>query len=183
MTKHYKRGNFSNKLKSVYAWFDSSQHINSAYKFKQSYVKTLIVRGIGYRAFALKNDITKAANNINKDFVNYTRPVFTNLELDESQEISQVSRFEFPTAYYLSVRAGHTKDLYLPLHPALRCITSKKDRKLAILCDNKILPANLARTVYVYRRPSVYTGRGVRIKHDRPIRKAGKKDKQKGRAF
>jgi ribosomal protein L6P/L9E len=73
--------------------------------------------------------------------------------------------------------------MYLPLSKNVKCITSKKDRKLAIMSTDKILSANLAKTVYLYRTPSVYTGRGVRIKHARPARKAGKKDKQKGRAF
>jgi len=148
----------------------------------QKFVKTLIVRGIGYRAFALKNDIIGNAGT-STAFASSTRPLFTELELDEVQELNQVCAFEFPADKYLSVRAGHTRDLYLPVHGRVKCLTSKKDRKLAILSADKMLAANLAKTVHLYRAPSVYTGRGVRIKHVRPVRKAGKKDKQKGRAF
>jgi len=116
-------------------------------------------------------------------FTNSIRPVFTNNDIDEFQEVSQAGTFEFPSSRYLSVRAGHTMDLYMPLSSKVKCVTSKKDRKLTILSENKILSSNLAKTVHLYRAPSVYTGRGVRIKHVRPVRKAGKKDKQKGRAF
>ena len=148
----------------------------------QKFVKTLIVRGIGYRAFAIKNDIAGPVSSVAL-FISSTRPLFTESDLDGAQELSQTCAFEFPADRYLSVRAGHTRDLYLPLNSAVKCTTSKKDRKLVILSADKILCANLAKTVHLYRSPSVYTGRGVRIKHIRPIRKAGKKDKQKGRAF
>lgn len=155
---------------------------NTSSELGRGFVKTLIVRGIGYRSFALKNDLVTPLNST-RVFVNSTRPIFTERDLDTPQELNQAAIFEFPASRYLSVRAGHTKDLYLPLSTAVRCLTSKKDRKLVILSANKVLAANLAKTVHLYRAPSVYTGRGVRIKHIRPIRKAGKKDKQKGRAF
>jgi ribosomal protein L6P/L9E len=182
VTKHYRRGKFLNRLKSTYTWYACSKDLNQIPKSAEKFVKTLIVRGIGYRAFALKNDIMGNAST-STAFANSTRPLFTGLDLDDVQELNQVSAFEFPANKYLSVRAGHTRDLYLPVHSSIRCLTSKKDRKLTILSANKILAANLAKTVHLYRAPSVYTGRGVRVKHVRPIRKAGKKDKQKGRAF
>jgi ribosomal protein L6P/L9E len=159
-----------------------SKNASSSSEVVQQFVKTLVVRGIGYRAFALKNDIVSAAIS-SRAFVESTRPLHAGHDFDEAQEISQVCNFEFPANRYLSVRAGHTRDLYLPLGSKIRCLTSKKDRKLAILSSNKILSANLAKSVHLYRTPSVYTGRGVRVKHIRPLRKAGKKDKQKGRAF
>lgn len=182
MTKYYRRGKFTNKSKSIYMWDCPSKTLNQDFAGIQKSVKTLIVRGIGYRAFALKNDLLGLVNNA-PAFISTTRPVFTDSIFDDAQEITQASIFEFPATRYLSVRAGHTRDLYLPLKTEVKCLTSKKDRKLAILSSDKILAANLAKTVHLYRAPSVYTGRGVRIKHERPIRKAGKKDKQKGRAF
>jgi len=69
------------------------------------------------------------------------------------------------------------------MHSQVRCVTKKKDRKLVIISEDKILAGNLARFVHLYRAPSVYTGRGVRMKHLKPLRKAGKKDKQRGKAF
>ena len=182
MTKHYKRGKFANKLKSTYVWAFCNKTLNHSEGFVQKFVKTLIVRGIGYRAFALKNDIVGPINSAAL-FINSTRPLFSAPELDEAQELTLACALEFPTNRYLSIRAGHTRDLYLPIRERVKCATSKKDRKLVILSDDKIMSSNLAKTAHLYRRPSVYTGRGVRIKHVRPVRKAGKKDKQKGRAF
>ncbi len=147
----------------------------------QKFVKTLIVRGIGYRAFALKNDLLGIISS--QSFINSTRLVFTDFTLDEAQEMSQAAALELPADRYLCIRAGHTADLYTPINVGIDCITSKKDRKLAIVSTDKRLASNLAKIVHLYRSPSVYTGRGVRIKHVRPVRKAGKKDKQKGRAF
>lgn len=142
----------------------------------------MIVRGIGYRAFALKNDLLDSAEN-SVEFIKSTRPIYTGYELDLAQETTQATIFEFPESRYLSIRAGHTSDLYVPLALGVQCKTSKKDRKLAVMSRDKILSANLAKKAHLYRAPSVYTGRGVRVKHIKPIRKAGKKDKQKGKAF
>ncbi len=103
--------------------------------------------------------------------------------MDISQEITQVGSFEFSKYRYLVVRAGHTRDISIPLHNLVTCATRKKDRKLIIASKDKILSANLSKQVHNYRAPSVYTGRGVRIKHIKPLRKAGKKDKQRGKAF
>ena len=177
MSCHFKRGKFTNKSKLIYTWARTK---NS--RFSGKFVKTLIIRGIGYRAFALANDLlNKEVLSVN--FVESLRPVYTNQELDESQEFTQVGNFEFFSARYLVIRAGHTRDLSLPLQAGVICITRKKDRKLVIASENKVLSSNLARLVHLYRAPSVYTGRGVRLKHTKPLRKAGKKDKQRGKAF
>jgi hypothetical protein len=143
----------------------------------------LIVRGIGYRAFALQNDLLTAKITPEKSFLDITRPTYTEISATPQIILSRSAIFEFPNERYLSIRAGHTRDMYLPLSNNVRCLTSKKDRKLVIVASNKITAANTAKMVYTYRKPSVYTGRGVRVKHIRPVRKAGKKDKQKGKAF
>jgi hypothetical protein len=150
---------------------------------KTASVQTLIVRGIGYRAFALNNDLLKIKNEIDVRFLQALRPVYTETDEVSSAIISKSSVFEFPGERYLVIRAGHTRDMYVPLADNIKCLTSKKDRKLVVLSHDKTAAANTAKAVYAYREPSVYTGRGVRIKHVRPIRKAGKKDKQKGKAF
>ena len=173
----YKRGKFINKHKIAYAWPNPEQ-----LKLLGKFVKTLIVRGIGYRAFALNNDFL-GKNLLSPNFVEQLRPIYSGLAGEDCQELTQVTMFEFPKNRYLMVRAGHTRDLSIPMHSVVTCTTSKKDRKLVIASNNKILAANLARTVHLYRAPSVYTGRGVRIKHVKPLRKAGKKDKQRGKAF
>lgn len=177
MSCHFKRGKFTNKSKLIYTW--GAKKIN---RFSGKFVKTLIIRGIGYRAFALTNDLlNKKALGVN--FVESLRPIYTDQPLEESQEFTQVGNFEFFSPRYLVIRAGHTRDLSLPLQAKVTCITRKKDRKLVIASENKVLSSNLARSVHLYRAPSVYTGRGVRLKHIKPLRKAGKKDKQRGKAF
>jgi len=178
MSKYYKRGKFINKSRSLYLW----ENLTNDFAVSGKFVKVLIVRGIGYRAFALNNDLL---NNkpLSNNFIESLRPVYTDLQREESQELTQVGRFEFSNQRYLIVRAGHTRDLNLPLREEVSCVTRKKDRKLVVMSENNILASNLARSVHLYRAPSVYTGRGVRIKHLKPLRKAGKKDKQRGKAF
>ena len=178
MSKNYQRGKFNNKARQKYNW-----QINKKTLLNQSFVSTLIVRGIGYRAFALQNDLLNSSQQISQDFLITTRPIYSAGELPESEIVNRTTELEFGFDRYLSVRAGHTRDLYLPLTNDIRCLTSKKDRKLAILSKNLSAATNLARKIYLYRSPSVYTGRGVRSKHVNPLRKAGKKDKQKGKAF
>lgn len=174
---NYRRGSFINKSKVIYTW-NKAADTGLLGKF----VKTLIVRGIGYRAFALNNDFLNK-NNLADSFVESLRPIYSALSTGDFHELTQVGSFEFSKNRYIMVRAGHTRDLAVPMHNLVACTTSKKDRKLVIMSQNKVLAANLARCVHLYRAPSVYTGRGVRIKHIRPLRKAGKKDKQRGKAF
>ena len=146
-------------------------------------VKTLIVRGIGYRAFALTNTLL-SKTKLAPAFTENSRPVYSGDDNGPMEkEFTQAALYEFTNSKYLVVRAGHTRDMCLPVRGSVTCSVSKKDRKLTIASANKIYTANLAREVYSYRPPSAYTGRGVRIKHGRPARKAGKKDKQRGRAF
>jgi len=71
----------------------------------------------------------------------------------------------------------------VPLHSNIFIKTSKRDRKLVIYGSNKQQINNLSHIIYNYRIPSAYTGRGVRRKHIKPLRKAGKRDKQRGRTF
>ena len=177
MSSYYKRGKFTNKTKLQYAW-----NIAQSSRAPGKFVKTLIVRGIGYRAFALANDFL-GKKTVSQTFVESLRPVYSNVPVEDFQEITQVGNFEFSSPRYLMVRAGHTRDLSLRLHTLVTCAARKKDRKLVIASEDKILASNLARFVHLYRAPSVYTGRGVRIKHVKPLRKAGKKDKQRGKAF
>lgn len=62
-------------------------------------------------------------------------------------------------------------------------VTKKKDRKLIVAGLSPNVSGAVAKRVHSYRPPSAYTGRGARIKHAKPVRKAGKKDKQKGKIF
>lgn len=149
---------------------------------RANFIKALIVRGIGYRVFALSNDFSNSVN-VGTSFIDKMRPVYSGDDLDPVAEIRKMAIFDFPYSRYVLVRAGHTRDLVLPLGIAVQALTSKKDRKLAVSSSNAIVSANVVKKIFSYRPPSVYTGRGVRIKHEKLARKAGKKDKQKGKAF
>ncbi len=122
------------------------------------YCKTLIIRGIGYRAYLLIND-TYIGNKFNQTIKEYTNN------------------------RYLQIRAGHTLDLCLPLPSNIRIKILKKDRKLVVASSSKQNVTYFVRKLLDYRGPSAYTGRGIRIKGSIPLRKAGKKDKQKGKSF
>jgi ribosomal protein L6P/L9E len=116
------------------------------------YSKILIIRGIGFRAKFVINDVEDKNN-------------------------------EFQFSKYLIIRAGHTTDLYVGIPPNINIKISKKDRKLVIFGRSKVAVMALYKKISNYREPSAYTGRGIRTKGTKPIRKAGKKDKQKGKSF
>ena len=176
--KKYKRSKTTNKFVTAVNKLTVGKTLPQT-----KFTKVLIVRGIGYRAFVLKNSFLQFGRPSLLEPV-LMRPMHTrDDEPNTLQEINQVGAFEFTNAEYAVIRAGHTRDMYLPLQEGVRGATSKKDRKLVISSNNRALAANLVKQIYAYRPPSVYTGRGVRIKHAKPVRKAGKKDKQKGRAF
>ena len=117
------------------------------------YCYTVIIRGIGYRAFYLQND--------------FNTSVFQGFIFNS----------------YLVLRAGHTSDVYVGLPAGLTCYITKKDRKLVFISGSKGCTNYLATLLIRYRSPSVYTGRGLRTKKLAVTRKAGKKDKQKGKSF
>lgn len=139
------------------------------------FTSSAIIRGIGYRVFV-----------INNDFISPTQPTLVHpcfVHSIKDYALLNSVPFEIPCTRYLVVRAGHTSDLYLPLSPSIFVKAAKKDRKITVYGTSKQEVQNLILYIYNYRQPSAYTGRGVRLKHIKPIRKVGKKDKQKGKAF
>jgi ribosomal protein L6P/L9E len=88
---------------------------------------------------------------------------------------------EFPYERYLSLRVGHSFHLYIPIPNYIGVKVSYKDRKLVVYGANKEYVANFAKAVFKMRPPSVYTGRGIRIKKGMHRRKLGKKDIRKGK--
>lgn len=91
---------------------------------------------------------------------------------------SGVTAHEYPHARYLVVRAGHTKDKFVALPAGVYAKTLKKDRKLVLFGRNHIDVSHVASALAAYRAPSVYTGRGLRAKGVKVLRKAGKQDKK-----
>jgi ribosomal protein L6P/L9E len=113
------------------------------------FVKTFVIRGIGYQADIIENDGT--------------------------------NQIEFPYVRYLSLRVGHSFHLYKPIPNYIGIKVSHKDRKLVIYGANKNQVSNFAKLIFNLRPPSVYTGRGIRIKRGIHRRKLGKKDIRKGK--
>lgn len=131
----------------------------------------MIIRGIGYRAFYVINDYGGQGADAN---------LYTNAELGN---LANVVAAECIYRRFLVIRAGHTTDLYYGIPPGLFVRVLKKDRKLVIFGQSAAGVSYFSKVVSLYRLPSAYTGRGIRYKHIKPIRKAGKKDKQKGKSF
>lgn len=115
------------------------------------FVKTFVIRGIGYQADIIENEL-----------------------------LGSVVK-EFPYNRYLSLRVGHSYNLYIPIPDYIGIKVSHKDRKLVIYGANKEKVANFAKKIWKLRLPSVYTGRGIRIKKAMHRRKLGKKDIRKGK--
>lgn len=115
---------------------------------KTFFFKILVFRGIGYRATYIVNKLQNKASGLFK----YKR--------------------------YLLIRAGHTIELVLPMAETVFAKVKKKERKLILYGENKQLINFFASSVLKYRKPSLYTGRGIREKHIKVIRKI-RKDKQK----
>ena len=102
----------------------------------------LIMRGIGYRVFLVKNSFNK--NKRYKNSFLYTLRPLCNDSNNES-EFSYMFGYDFCYSRYLLIRAGHTKDSYRPLIPVNSALTSKKDRKLVVINNNKIVLADIAK--------------------------------------
>ena len=140
----------------------------------------MIIRGIGYRAFYVKNDFVKGNLVGNKDGR-------SEIAITEQKSAAVDQPFsvhlEYPYSKYLIIRAGHTTDLYQPIPIGIFIKTLKKDRKLVVYGRNQTSVNYISKQIAQYRIPSVYTGRGIRFKRQKIIRKAGKKDKQKGKVF
>lgn len=88
---------------------------------------------------------------------------------------------DFPFSRYLSLRLGHSSLICQPVPNYIGIKIAHKDRKLVIYGSNKEQVSNFSTKIFKLRPPSVYTGRGVRIKRGLHIRKLGKKDVRKGK--
>ena len=84
---------------------------------------------------------------------------------------------------YLIIRVGHTTDTILPLPRSVSIKNHKKERKITLYGQNKSEIQNIAYFIYNLRRPSPYTGRGVKFKHIKIRYKKVRKTKAGGRAF
>jgi len=124
--------------------------------------KSYIIRGIGYRVQVVDNNWLFNGN---------------------SNEIKQTVANEFPQERYLLVRVGYSYTLCLPIPNFVGVLVSKKDRKLTIYSQSKVLTSVFSQAIFKLRSPSVYTGRGIRLKKFAHRRKVGKKDVRKGRFF
>ena len=71
---------------------------------------------------------------------------------------------DFPFSRYLALRLGHSSLICKPVPNYIGIKIAHKDRKLVIYGSNKEQVSNFAIKIFKLRPPSVYTGRGVRIK-------------------
>ena len=111
------------------------------------FAETMIIRGIGYRAFALRNDLLFSETVVTEIFENTLRPLYLNHVENQVLDLVQAANFEFTTSKYLVIRAGHTRDLSIPLRGNTRAKTIKKDRKLTILDKSNVVASNTAKRV------------------------------------
>jgi large subunit ribosomal protein L6 len=88
---------------------------------------------------------------------------------------------EFPYNRYLLLRVGHSFLIYKSIPNYIGVKVSKKDRKIVVYGVNKEQVSNFSKEIFKLRPPSVYTGRGIRIKKGTHRRKLGKKDIRKGK--
>lgn len=88
---------------------------------------------------------------------------------------------EFSHNRYLSLRVGHSFLIFKPIPNYVGVKVHKKDRKLIVYGSNKEQVSNFSKVIFKLRMPSVYTGRGIRIKKGLHRRKLGKKDIRKGK--
>jgi ribosomal protein L6P/L9E len=95
--------------------------------------------------------------------------------------IEEAFTSEFPFSRYLLLRIGHSFLIYKPIPNYIGVKVTKKDRKLVIYGSNKEQVANFSKSIFLLRVPSIYTGRGIRIKKGQHRRKLGKKDIRKGK--
>jgi large subunit ribosomal protein L6 len=96
-------------------------------------------------------------------------------------DVVEVANRDFPFSRYLSLRLGHSELICKPIPNYIGIKTAHKDRKVIIYGSSKSQVSNFAKEVFKLRPPSVYTGRGVRIKKGQHRRKLGKKDIRKGK--
>jgi large subunit ribosomal protein L6 len=88
---------------------------------------------------------------------------------------------EFNFKKYLFLRVGHSFNMYKSIPNYIGVKVLHKDRKILVYGFDKNIVENFSRSLYKLRKPSVYTGRGIRIKKFNHIRKLGKKDIKKGK--
>jgi len=102
---------------------------------------------------------------------------------DESFLDDYKSFHDLQASKYLIIRVGHTTDTIIPLSRFVDVKSHKKERKITIYGYSKAEVRGLAKVIYKLRKPSPYTGRGIKFKHARVQYKKVRKTKAGGRAF
>jgi hypothetical protein len=160
--------------------YSQKNKIKQNYKMwtkKNYFIKIFMIRGIGYRHYLTNNDLT-----FNTRICDLTTSKFY-ADLSDLNSLNKIKFLTFKFLKFLNIKAGHTVDLLQPISKHIFIKILKKERKLIIYGKLKQKVNNFAQKIYEYRRPSVYTGRGIRQKQVKYIYKIGKKDKQKGKSF
>jgi hypothetical protein len=162
------------------------------------YYSVLVVRGIGYRILYSRGELlenfqlaeqawrsqTVIPENWNKAGVRLRKKSGADALL--SQPLSQIGQLLQLGASYsriLLLCMGHAHDAPVALLNSTALRQYKKNRKLVFYNITGDFLHSWVHSIFKYRPPSVYTGRGIRRKKKRQRRKLGKKDARKGRIF
>lgn len=149
---------------------------NIIYNYKiQKFEKFSILSSQLQKSLALKYD-----NNFNLN-APYTKVFIIKGIGYQADIITNNNNKEFVSKKYLFLRVGHSFNLYKTIPNYIGIKILHKDRKLVIYGFNKNIISNFSKFIYKFRPPSVYTGRGIRIKKFNHRRKLGKKDIKKGK--
>jgi hypothetical protein len=117
------------------------------------------------------------ANEDEKDSVGEVEDTEENISV--IPELNDLLDYSAVYTNYLVVRAGHSIDQLIPVDRNIHLKVLKKERKLVVFGWNKVVINNFINKVFNCRRPSVYTGNGIRRKHYTVIRKGGKEKDRK----
>jgi hypothetical protein len=168
------------------------------------YYSTLIVRGIGYRILYFPDNDIAAGFNQMRDNLGEFRPLAGGPRAAQGYgKTKQAIEFELEHVLYrtqpnklcfalfndligprmLHLSMGHAYDEYLPLPGDFGLKQRKRGRKLIFGGQDLVALKDWTEGIFRYRRPSVYTGRGVRKKRAYVRRKLGKRDARRNRIF
>ena len=163
--------------------FIENRSLNSNVNLKNTnFLSSQIIKNIELLSNVNSTKITLNYNNLLGFIAPFTK-VFVirgiGYQADVIEDSCSLPEFSFNR--YLSLRVGHSFLIYKAIPNYISVKVHKKERKLIIYGVNKEHVANFSKIIYKLRPPSVYTGRGIRIKKGSHRRKLGKKDIRKGK--
>lgn len=124
-------------------------------------VKVLVIRGIGYRAYVVYNELV------------YNVPTPSEDVGVEDEDQTLLSNNSWPR--YIFVRVGQSYPTYMPLWQGLGVRKKRRGRKLVLYGFNRHAVTAMRDLIYSFKKPDIFTGRGIRLKGHKYRRKLGKR--------